>query len=32
VRQPYDEVAANARYAEPAPAGVTAGYQTFCGT
>jgi uncharacterized protein YdiU (UPF0061 family) len=32
LRQPYDETAANARYAEPAPAEVTAGYRTFCGT
>ena len=32
VRQPYDESAGNARYAEPAPADVTACYRTFCGT
>ncbi len=32
LRHPYDETADNARYAEPAPADVTAGYQTFCGT
>ena len=32
LRQPYDETAAHARYAEPAPAEVTAGYRTFCGT
>ena len=32
LRQPYDETAGNARYAEPAPAEVTAGYRTFCGT
>jgi uncharacterized protein YdiU (UPF0061 family) len=32
LRQPYDETADNARYAEPAPAEVTAGYRTFCGT
>ena len=32
LRQPYAETADNARYAEPAPADVTAGYQTFCGT
>ncbi len=32
LRQPYDESAANARYAEPAAADVTAGYRTFCGT
>ncbi|MEO9068368.1 MAG: hypothetical protein ABI281_09605, partial [Caldimonas sp.] len=32
LRQPYDELAANARYAEPALAEVTAGYRTFCGT
>ncbi|MEO8080363.1 MAG: protein adenylyltransferase SelO [Caldimonas sp.] len=32
LRRPYDEIAANAGYAEPAPAAVTAGYRTFCGT
>jgi uncharacterized protein YdiU (UPF0061 family) len=32
VEQPYDERAADALYAEPAPAEVTACYQTFCGT
>ncbi|MCW5667492.1 MAG: YdiU family protein [Piscinibacter sp.] len=32
LRRPWDEEAALARYAEPAPAAVTAGYQTFCGT
>ena len=32
LRRPYDESADHARYAEPAPAEVTAGYQTFCGT
>jgi serine/tyrosine/threonine adenylyltransferase len=32
LRQPYDETADNARYAEPAAADVTAGYRTFCGT
>ncbi|NML18857.1 protein adenylyltransferase SelO [Azohydromonas caseinilytica] len=32
LRQPYEETAANARFAEPAPAAVTAGYRTFCGT
>ena len=32
LRHPYDEIAENARYAEPAPAEVTAGYRTFCGT
>jgi serine/tyrosine/threonine adenylyltransferase len=32
LRQPYDETADNARYAEPAPADVTAAYRTFCGT
>ena len=32
LRQPYEATAAHARYAEPAPAAVTAGYQTFCGT
>jgi uncharacterized protein YdiU (UPF0061 family) len=32
LRQPYDEIAGHARYAEPAPAEVTACYRTFCGT
>ncbi len=32
LRQPYLETAANAVYAEPAPAAVTACYRTFCGT
>ncbi|QJW83337.1 YdiU family protein [Ramlibacter terrae] len=32
VRAPYEEKPANAPYAEPAPAAVTACYQTFCGT
>ncbi len=32
LRAPYDETAANAAYAEPAAAEVTAGYRTFCGT
>ena len=32
LRRPYDESADNAIYAEPAPAEVTAGYRTFCGT
>jgi uncharacterized protein YdiU (UPF0061 family) len=32
LRHPYDELAAHAAYAEPAPAEVTASYQTFCGT
>ena len=32
LRHPYDETAGNARYAEPAPADVTACYRTFCGT
>ncbi|MCC7325364.1 MAG: YdiU family protein [Burkholderiales bacterium] len=32
VRQPYAESAAQAPFAEPAPAAVTAGYRTFCGT
>ncbi|MEJ5990310.1 YdiU family protein [Ramlibacter sp. PS3R-8] len=32
VRQPFDEHPGRAAYAEPAPAAVTAGYQTFCGT
>ena len=32
LRRPYDETPENARYAAPAPADVTARYQTFCGT
>ena len=32
LRRPYDETAESARYAEPAPADVTAGYRTYCGT
>ncbi|WP_341888827.1 YdiU family protein [Variovorax sp. YR752] len=32
LRRPFDEDAAFARYAEPAPADATARYQTFCGT
>jgi len=32
LRLPFEETAANAAYAEPAPAAVTAGYRTFCGT
>ena len=32
LRQPYAEVPDHARYAEPAPAEITACYQTFCGT
>ena len=32
LRRPYDEDPALAPYAEPAPAQVTAAYQTFCGT
>jgi len=32
LRQPYDERDESARYAEPAPAAVTACYRTFCGT
>ena len=32
LRQPFDERPADAAYAEPAPAAVTACYQTFCGT
>ncbi|NRF65568.1 YdiU family protein [Aquincola sp. S2] len=32
IRQPFDEAPALARYAEPAPAAVTACYRTFCGT
>ncbi len=30
--QPYDDVRERAGYAEPAPAHVTEGYRTFCGT
>ena len=30
--RPYDEAPELAAYAEPAPAAVTAGYRTFCGT
>ncbi len=32
LREPFDEVPGRARFAEPAPAEVTAGYRTFCGT
>ncbi|MEO6747427.1 MAG: protein adenylyltransferase SelO, partial [Caldimonas sp.] len=32
LRQPYDDIAEHARYAEPAALEVTAGYRTFCGT
>jgi len=32
VQQPFDDAAALAAYAEPAPAAVTACYRTFCGT
>jgi uncharacterized protein YdiU (UPF0061 family) len=32
LRRPYAEDAALAPYAQPAPAQVTAGYRTFCGT
>ena len=32
LREPYDESAHRARYAEPATAEVTASYRTFCGT
>ena len=32
LRQPYDEVADHACYAEPAAAEVTACYRTYCGT
>jgi uncharacterized protein YdiU (UPF0061 family) len=32
LRQPYEEDAERARYAEPAPSEVTEKYQTFCGT
>jgi uncharacterized protein YdiU (UPF0061 family) len=30
--RPFDETVGTADYAEPAPAALTAGYQTFCGT
>ena len=32
LQRPFDEDPALARYAEPAPAQLTAAYQTFCGT
>ena len=32
LREPFEERPEFAAYAEPAPAAVTAGYQTFCGT
>ncbi len=32
LRRPYDDADELAPYAEPAPAAVTAGYRTFCGT
>ena len=32
LREPFDENPSRARYAEPAPAAVTACYRTFCGT
>lgn len=32
LRRPWDDAPELAPYAEPAPAEVTAGYQTFCGT
>ncbi len=32
VRRPYDDSPAQAAFAQPAPAEVTAGYRTFCGT
>jgi len=32
VRRPFDECADLADYGQPAPASVTAGYRTFCGT
>jgi uncharacterized protein YdiU (UPF0061 family) len=32
LRNPYEERPEHAAYAEPAPAAVTAAYQTFCGT
>lgn len=32
LHRPFDEAAGLSRYAEPAPAAVTAAYRTFCGT
>ncbi len=32
VQHPFEETCERAAYAEPAPAAVTAGYRTFCGT
>jgi serine/tyrosine/threonine adenylyltransferase len=32
LRRPYDDADELEPYAEPAPAAVTAGYRTFCGT
>jgi uncharacterized protein YdiU (UPF0061 family) len=32
LRDPYEEKPEHARFAEPAPAAMTASYQTFCGT
>lgn len=32
LRHPFDDDPTAARYAEPAPAALTAGYRTFCGT
>lgn len=32
LRAPYDELPQHAIYAQPAPAEITAGYRTFCGT
>lgn len=32
LQRPFDDDLALARYAEPAPAALTAGYRTFCGT
>ena len=32
LRRPFDDAPGLAPYAEPAPAAVTARYQTFCGT
>ncbi len=32
LRRPFDELPEHARYAEPAPVGVTTRYKTFCGT
>jgi uncharacterized protein YdiU (UPF0061 family) len=32
LRRPYDATGERERYADPAPADVTARYRTFCGT